>query len=372
LKIILYISHTSDISGAERSLLEILSCLDKNKWKPIVIAPTGPLHEAVMKMGIYFIAIKLPVINKPKTLFDSLKLAWKLESSRLKISTIINEISPDVIHANTTRAMMLTPRTNIPVIWHLRDLALPCFITRILFSQANRIAVISDFIENEFIRSIHVNSSKFFHLPPSVNTDIFIPGTPGDFRLKYGLPADVPLIGMVAQFVSWKRHGLFLDALESISSRPWHAVLTGATFNSNDDYIGSITSRLLVPPLLGRVSVIDWVDDCQELYKAMDVSVLTSSNEPFGRVIIESMACGIPVVAVDEGGPKEIIRKGDTGILVEPNSAAIATAISYLLDNKEKRNKIALSARQYVIDNYNHNAMSERLDIIYADLTSRE
>ncbi len=370
MKTILFISHTSNISGAERSLLEILSCIDKNKWKPIVIAPTGLLHEEIIKLGIDFIAIKLPVINKPKTIFESVKLAWKLESSRCKISTIINKVSPDVIHANTTRAMMLTPRTSIPVIWHLRDFALPGFITHILYSQANRIAVISDYIENEFIRTVHVNSNKFFYLPPSVNTDIFIPGTNNNFRIKHALPSDVPLIGMVAQFVDWKRHDLFLDALESISSKPWHAVLAGATFNSSNEYINSITSRLEVPPLRGRISVIDWVDDCPEMYQALDVSVLTSKNEPFGRVIIESMACGIPVVSVDEGGPREIIRKGDTGILVEPKSAAIAAAISYLLENKEKSSKIATAARQYVMDNYNHDAMRERLDIIYSDLIS--
>ncbi len=372
MKKILYINHTSEISGAERSLLEILSCIDKTKWTPIVIAPTGQLHEEIMKLKIDFITIKLPEIIKPKNVIDSIKLAWKLESSRCKISTIINKIAPDLIHANTTRSMMLTPREHIPTIWHLRDASLPGILTRTLYKQADRVAVISDYVENELIRNIHVNSSKFFHLPPTVNTDLFVPGTNKFFREAHALPMDVPLIGMVAQFVEWKRHHLFLDALEAISSRPWHAVLAGAAFNSNDEYIKSISDRLSVPPLLGRVSVIGWIDNCTEMYQAMDVSVLTSHNEPFGRVLIESMACGIPVIAIDEGGPREIIRKGDSGLLVEANPAAIATAISYLLDNKEKSDKIAGTGRQYVIDNYNHVAMRERLDIIYSELICRQ
>ncbi len=370
MKKIVYINHTSQISGAERSLLEMLSCLDKNKWSPIVIAPTGPLHEAVTALKIEYVAVKLPEIIKPVNLYASMKLAWKLESSRCKISTIINNISPDIIHANSTRSMMLTPRENIPTIWHLRDASLPGILTKSIYKQSNRIAVISDYVENELIRNIHVNSNKFFHLPPTVNTNQFLPGSSNSFRIKNALPMDVPLIGMVAQFVEWKRHHLFLEALQSISSRPWHAILAGATFNSRDEYVTSIKNRLQVPPLIGRVSVIDWVDNCPAMYQSMDVSVLTSKNEPFGRVIIESMACGVPVVAIDEGGPCEIIRKGDSGLLVEPNPAAIAAAITYLLDNKEKSDKIAKVARDYVVDNYNHDAMRERLDIIYSELTS--
>ncbi len=369
MKKILFINHTSNISGAERSLLEILSCLDKSRWQPIVIAPPGLLINEIDKLGIEYITEEFPELKKPVNILDLFQIFIKLQKSKSNVLSIINDILPDVIHANTTRAMMLTPKTTIPVIWHIRDFALPCIITRSLYANATRIAVISDYIENDYIRKMRVNSSKFFYLPPSVDTDIFVPGINKSFRDKHCLPADVPLIGMVAQFVDWKRHHLFLDALENISSRPWHAVLAGATFNSNDEYMQSIADRLKLPPLLGRVNVINWVDNCQEFYQAIDISVLTSKNEPFGRVVIESMACGVPVVAVDEGGPREIIRKGDTGMLVESNAIAIASAINYLLDNQEKIEKMTTEARKYVIDNYNQATMKERLDIIYSELT---
>jgi glycosyltransferase involved in cell wall biosynthesis len=73
--------------------------------------------------------------------------------------------------------------------------------------------------------------------------------------------------------------------------------------------------------------------------------ILTSENEPFGRVLVEGMACGIPVVATRTGGIPEIVRDGQDGLLVAPNRVGeIAEAMLKLLDDDDLRQQTSRSA----------------------------
>ena len=80
--------------------------------------------------------------------------------------------------------------------------------------------------------------------------------------------------------------------------------------------------------------------------------IYTSRLEPFGLVPLEANACGLPVVAVAEGGVRETVKDGINGILADPNPAALARALDELLGNPEKRDRLGESARRYVEDNW--------------------
>ncbi len=71
--------------------------------------------------------------------------------------------------------------------------------------------------------------------------------------------------------------------------------------------------------------------------------------EPFGLTPLEAMACGIPVIAVNEGGPRESIVHGITGLLVNRNRIDFGKAIEYLLDNKDKRQQLASAGREQIV-----------------------
>ncbi len=80
--------------------------------------------------------------------------------------------------------------------------------------------------------------------------------------------------------------------------------------------------------------------------------IYTSRLEPFGLVPLEANACGLPVVAVAEGGVRETVKDGINGILSDPSPAALASALEELLDNPEKRDLLGASARAYVVENW--------------------
>jgi glycosyltransferase involved in cell wall biosynthesis len=102
--------------------------------------------------------------------------------------------------------------------------------------------------------------------------------------------------------------------------------------------------------------------ELRRFYNNVKLTLIASINEPFGLVVLESMACGTPVIAVNEGGFKESIIQGKTGILVNRNPKEFALAISKMLTNEEMRNEFGKNGRDYVVKNWSWEDATKRLE----------
>ena len=101
----------------------------------------------------------------------------------------------------------------------------------------------------------------------------------------------------------------------------------------------------------------------------LDVLVAPAVNEPFGRTLVEAMLCGTPVVAADDGGHREIIRHGETGLLVRPDDpAAFADAVASLLANPRLARAIVGEGKIEALAKYSVEAHVERIQAIYDSL----
>ena len=102
-----------------------------------------------------------------------------------------------------------------------------------------------------------------------------------------------------------------------------------------------------------------------ELLRASDVVVLPSVNESFGQVLVEGMACGLPAIAADRGGPAEIIDDGETGWLVVPDDLAdLERAILEAAANAEERRRRGSLARRAVLARYTWRAATRQLSAV--------
>lgn len=114
-----------------------------------------------------------------------------------------------------------------------------------------------------------------------------------------------------------------------------------------------------------------WIDNDRELGKLYSKSKLALAlgvNEPFGLIPLEAMACGLPVIAVDDGGYKESVLSEKTGYLVQRNPQAISDKINYMLSNKEILKKMSASARSLVVDNWTWEKNAGKLEKILKNL----
>lgn len=373
MKTILFLNAAGAISGAERSLLTLLDGLDDTRFRPIVAAPEGALLREVGARCIPVIPLPPLPLRRPRTPGDAWRVLRALRHGRRALAQAIALARPDLLHVNSAPAMLLlSTRRTIPVIWHARDLAPLGAWGRVFYRRADRVIAISNVVAEAMRAYAGDGGAKIIRMHPWVDVVRFQPADRHAARATLALPTEAPLIGMVAQFVPWKRHDLFLDALDLLADRPWHAVLAGADFGRDDAYARTLRERIARPPFAGRVSLLPWQEDPVALYSALDMCVLPSRDEPFGRAVIEAMACGVPVVAADEGGPREIIVHGETGLLVPAQPGPLAQALRLLLDDPKLRVQYGHTGRERAVSHFSGEIERQRLGGIYEELLGAE
>jgi glycosyltransferase involved in cell wall biosynthesis len=151
------------------------------------------------------------------------------------------------------------------------------------------------------------------------------------------------IVLVVAQVAKFKRHDLVLSAFERVASihRDVHLVCVGPVDPSNPSWWSYLQERTMQSQFVNRIHWIGEVDDPRGWYRNAFALVLASEKEAFGRVLVEAMACGVPVIATNAGGMPEVLREGRDGILVPPGSAqGLADAITQLLDNPFLRTRL--------------------------------
>jgi glycosyltransferase involved in cell wall biosynthesis len=152
----------------------------------------------------------------------------------------------------------------------------------------------------------------------------------------------------VGRLQPWKGQDRFLEALAALRRRGHdvHGLVVGGTaFDRSPGFADELRGLIQRLDLEGRVTMTGQVDEAGPYFRLMDVAVNASEGEPFGIVLLEAMAAGVPVVAVADGGPLDIVAPGVTGLLVDSGEArALAGAIGTLLDDPDLRGAMSAAA----------------------------
>ena len=186
-------------------------------------------------------------------------------------------------------------------------------------------------------------------------------------REELGVVNGVPLVGLIANFnFEIKGHIYFLGSakkiLEKVPNAKFVLVGDGALRLRYEEVARELNIKKDVY-FLGKRT------DVPAIISSLDVSVLSSTNEGFSNVIMESMAAGKPVVATNVGGSKEMIKDGITGYLVPPaDSNAMANAIMDLLKSPEKAVAMGGMGRKVVQEKFTVETMVKKYEELYFSL----
>ncbi len=178
------------------------------------------------------------------------------------------------------------------------------------------------------------------------------------------LPVDVPVVGIVGRLQPWKGQDRLLAALALLLARGHDAhllIVGGDSYGLSPDYAGSLPRTIETLGLKEHVTMTGEVPDARPFIARMDVLVNASDPEPFGIVLTEGMAAALPVVAVDAGGPAEIVEDGRTGILARSGSGEdLAAAIEPLLADPELRRRLGAAGLERFEREYSEPAVRRR------------
>ncbi|NQU45277.1 glycosyltransferase family 4 protein [bacterium] len=191
-----------------------------------------------------------------------------------------------------------------------------------------------------------------------------------EIRRSLEIPEAAPLVGMVAQFRRQKGIRHFVDAMPLIlKARPdafFLLVGSGPLFSAVQDEIRR-------KGIEDRVRLVGHQERPVDFYQLMDVFVLSSLWEGMPYVIFEAMALGLPVVASDTVGNRDLVRSGETGLLVPPaDSPAIAGAIVDLLEHPERRNAMGQAGREQIVRGTSMEDWVRKYEDLYLEVAGQE
>ena len=205
-------------------------------------------------------------------------------------------------------------------------------------------------------------------LSPSRRTFVVAPGTRSPNgavqQAPLDLPADVPIVGLVGRMEPWKGQDRMLGAQALLLERGHriHTVMVGGdAYGISPEYARSLPGLIERLGLADDATMTGQVPDAGPYIERMDILVNASDCEPFGIVLVEGMARGVAVVAVDAGGPAEIIESGRTGVLSRSGEPeALADALEPLLASPALRHMLGEAGRERYAAEFTDVAMRER------------
>lgn len=213
-------------------------------------------------------------------------------------------------------------------------------------------------------RGIPRSQVRTVHNPVSIEPYNVDPDVRRATREQWGIEPSHVVAAIFGRVTSWKGQREFLDAaLEIVEEcEDLMLMIVGDESDSDGTYMAGVQELAGHPKLEGRVVFTGYQKDVGRYFASADIVVHSSVEpEPFGRVVIEGMAAGKPVIAMDEGGPPEIITHEVDGLLVEPrDTGALSAALARLYDDPVLRRELGSRARETVARRFSPDAIARQ------------
>ena len=339
----------SRLAGAEHFFLSVISHLAQKGHRVIVVTKRDtPLRAEIEKLddsNIELHAWHTRGKIDPKTLF--------------KLCRLIRRERVDVINTHLTTASWMGALAGricgVPsvAVVHATD-------RKTWFQHADHLIAVSQGVKDALVEQ-NLDAEKIKVLYHGINLDNYAaPLETAVAKARLGLPADARTVGVTASLIERKGHRFLLRALKNLeaTSGPVHAIFAGE---------GELGAELRAQAgelgLAERVHFLGFRRDVAAVVSAMDVFVLPSLKEGLSLAVMEAMALQKPVVCSAIAGLPEVVRDGQTGVLVPPGDvAALTGALEKLLGDAELRRDLGCHARQFLHRNFEQTACLEAME----------
>lgn len=284
-------------------MLTVLEPGPPDGWDVVAVAPPdGPLSDELKRIGIGVVPFDLRADgNRPPP-------DW----AAAMLDTVLTEVDADIAHANSLSMGRLTGR--------LARTTGRVFTTHIRDAMKLSTAALRDVNSNAAIVCVS-HATREYHLAGGLDADRArvvwngvraSAGTkPGGWLSReLGVAESVPLIATVGQICLRKGHDVAASALSKLGDLDWRWLIIGERFSQKTesvDFDRSIETVLNRAGLDDRIVRLGYRHDMADVYGELDVLLHAARQEPLGRVLLEAGAYGVPVVATDAGGTREIV-----------------------------------------------------------------
>ncbi|WNB92503.1 glycosyltransferase family 4 protein [Bacillus sp. NEB1478] len=361
-KRIVFIDHAKEMGGAEHSLYYLIKYLDYERFIPILISPTNSeLSKKIINDIKNFKEVKIIHIEQ-----DSIKKLPLFLVDIIKICKIIKGLKIDIVHVNTYRSaiygLISAKITRVKSIWHVRDFYKSRMFKTFFYFLSDKVITISKAVEKQF-----PHTGKCQTIFNAIDFSVFnFELTSSNLRKELNIDEKTVLIGMIGRLNRWKGFHHMIEAIPIIKKYidDFRLIIVGDEILTGEKgYLNELHYRVNQLKISENVYFLGQRKDIPNIMKSLDVVVNYSKNEPFGRVIIESLAMGTSVVVANSGGaPEIIINSPKCGLIAEcSNPSSLAIAIVNVLQNKtqtDEKYKIMYTKKNFHISQHVNSVMN--------------
>ena len=366
---VLFVDHAGVLGGAELSLLDLAA--EFGVATEVLLLSDGPFRALLESRGVRVAVEPLGALARVRKDSSLPPMGALVDAANVSRRVARRAKRHGVIYANSQKAFVVSAAAGLlarrPVVWHLRDiLAEPHFSRSNVFaattlanfraarvianSQATADAFVAGGGNSALVRVVHngIDAAPF----DAVSDD-----DARNARAALGIPATAFVAALFGRFHSWKGQQVLLEALAALPGV--HALFVGAALFGEEEFERSQHEQAKRLGVSDRTHFLGFRADIAPLMRASNAIVHASIlPEPFGRVVVEGMLAGRPVVATRAGGVPEILTDGDTGLLVPPNNpAALALALRQLHENPALAREIAERGQRHAQQHFTVQAM---------------
>jgi L-malate glycosyltransferase len=367
---ILHINSARTFGGGERHTADLANTLQRRGHDVYAAAaPHAPLLPELKRLPAQNI-FELPLRN-----------ALDVQSA-IELARRVRELKIEIIHAHVARdyllAALASKRSGAALVL-TRHLERPLkSLHRWTLSGVARVIAVSEAVERALLSQKIFPPEKIRRIPNGVDVELFERSArsfdAARFRRRLGLKGRL-LVGITGELREHKGQEDFIRAAERVALGfpDVEFIIAGEDASPRKEYRARLEHLAARLGLKGRVHFTGWLSDVTTLLPALDVFVSSSRVEPFGLVMVEAMAVGLPVVATSTGGAREIIEDGVTGKLVTVGDvAALAEAIGALLRDEEARRGMGARGRERARSHFSLERMTSATEALYEEVLPRE
>ncbi|MDA7977726.1 MAG: glycosyltransferase family 4 protein [Pirellulales bacterium] len=340
-------------SGGENSLLASTDAIVDAGFEPVAVVPNGgPLAKSLRQRGIEYVdfQVRSAATNAKRPQAEL----------RAELHELLTRIRVSFVHANSlSMGRLIGPVARdlgIPAIGHLRDIVKLSAKAMDDLNQLDRVLAVSE-ATREFHLAQGMEPSTCHVLHNGVDLEQFRPRpATGWLHRELKLTPKAQLVAAIGQLILRKGHDVFLQVASNVVEvcPDAHFLLIGERYSGKAEAIRHVQQLEAVmesPPLKTRTHLLGYRADVRQILSELHVLIHPARQEPLGRVLLEAAACGVPVIATDVGGTREIFPlASDSAILTARDDAAtIARETIALLGNPDRQATLSVNARNRAV-----------------------
>lgn len=366
---VVYLSHAFNVGGAEEMVLNLVRNLPADRYEPLVCAiyEPGPVGEEIAGTGVPF-----RTLGRVPRLRDPLATA--------AIYRYLRETRPDIVHTFLLTASLYgraaAMAARVPIVIgtevniYERKQRHHALAERLLMAGTDAVIASAESVKDFYVGQVGADPSRVEVIYNAVDFGMLqTTASRAEVRARAGVPEGATVGGVIARLTEQKGHRFLFDALaHEPGLETLHLVVIG-----DGPLRGELEQQVARLGLTARVRLLGSRRDLGDLLSAMDIFVLPSLWEGLPLSLVLAMGARLPVVSTTVAGIPEVVRHGETGLLVAPGDAApLGVALRQLVESADLRVRLGRAAADFVLPRFGIDGYVRAISSLYERLLAGE